>query len=257
MSRTNHFYYSYIGSKRSEIKEFESYLPMTSTNIFVEPFAGSAAVAFHLWQNNPNRQIVIGDRDPFLIELWDRVIDPLRLDETIEECQTFMDSITDKESYDSIVRRKTWISDFVANSYHSFRRGVYPANKPKINYRQLFAKPYTSFLRSPSVELYRGEFMDLCDRYKNDPSAFIFLDPPYVNDDNSYYSRDASTFDLETLYLYIQDLFKHPCKCMMIVSDRLLMRLLFKDYIKGSYAKRYSLSKKTTRHLIITNYTLP
>ena len=40
---------------------------------------------------------------------------------------------------------------------------------------------------------------------------------------------------------------------VLCLEDNWIIKLLFKDYIKAEYNKKYEMSKKKTTHLIITN----
>lgn len=253
----NHFYFSYIGSKRKELPQFANYLDMTNITDFIEPFGGSAAVSYHLHGTDPALTFHINDRDPFLLELWDRVLN--RRQETAEHLNTLINDVHDKHSYESLMRQKTWFSEMVGYSYMSYRHGLYPLDKPKKpDFVTLLNKPYSDFLESPRVHLTGNDFRDICEEYKDNEHAFIFLDPPYVNEDNTSYVSDfAGRFDFEESYLYMQNLLRTArCKILMIVSNRLVPRLLFADFIRESYDKRYSVSRRETKHLIISNYQI-
>ena len=47
-----HFYITYPGNKRSEMKGLYPYLDFTNIDTIVEPFAGSCAVSFYISQQN-------------------------------------------------------------------------------------------------------------------------------------------------------------------------------------------------------------
>jgi len=250
----NHFYYSYVGSKNSEIPQFAAWLPTDQSTAIVEPFAGSAAVSYHLWTLG-HRNIHISDRDPFLVELWRRVKDDDERRRLIDEATAAVAAINSKAEYDEFKKTKTFISELVGVTWYHFRQHMAPlkfTNKP--NFEELFNRPYTRFMQD--ITPIASDFVAACERWRNDPNAFIFIDPPYVNEDNNFYHNDGSIFDLEAMYTYLLDLMHSPCKVLIIVSDKLLMRLLFKDYIKGMYAKTYALSRKKCNHMIIANYEI-
>lgn len=249
--KKNHFYYSYIGSKYKEIPQLSEWLPTDNKTKIIEPFAGSAAISYHLWTLG-FRDIIISDRDPFLIELWNRVSNEETRIKLIKDLTKIVNKITNKEEYMTMIRNKNFISELVGSTWYNFRRNIYPENKNKPDFEEIYNRPYTNFIKD--IQFKENDFRTVCDLYKNDPNAWIFIDPPYVNEDNSMYHNDDALFDMETIYLYILNLLSCKCKVLIVVSDRLLMRLLFKDYIKGSYPKQYQFSKKKVNHLIITNY---
>lgn len=250
----NHFYYSYMGSKTSEIPQFNDYLPTDRNVTIVEPFAGSAAVSYHLWCNG-FRDIHISDRDPFLVELWRRVRDPEERGRLIDEATAAVAAIDSRESYKELIRSNTFISQLIGSTWYNFRRNVAPLSfDRKPDFTEIFNRNYTNFISDIHPE--ECDFIDMCERHRNDPNAFIFIDPPYVNEDNNFYYNEGSILDLEAMYTYLLDLLNSPCKVLIIVSDKLLMKLLFKEYIKGIYPKKYEFSKKKVNHLIIANWDL-
>lgn len=253
----SHYYYTFIGNKWKEIKKFEQYLCINEDTIFIEPFAGSAAVSYYLWKRNKCKNININDRDPLIWELWNIMRDDNKRIDKINEINKIVDNITTKEEYNRIVKIKskheTLNNRIIASTWYHYRPGIYPIDKKKPEYIKVLNIPYNDFLKSENVKQTCEDFRVICDKHKDNPNAFIFLDPPYVNEDNCFYFNDGATYDMESLYQYMHDLMKSNAKILMIVSDTLLSRLLYRDYIRGSYDKNYSLSKKKTRHLIISN----
>ena len=95
----------------------------------------------------------------------------------------------------------------------------------------------------------------MCDQYRDDPTAFLFLDPPYVNSCNDFYTDSKCVDDVDKFYSYLLELVqKARCRVMLVVNNALLMRLLFKDHIKHTYGKTYESTKRQAEHLVITNY---
>ena len=46
---TSHFYISYAGNKRREMKEIEPFIDLKGIKKIVEPFCGSSAFSFHIY----------------------------------------------------------------------------------------------------------------------------------------------------------------------------------------------------------------
>ena len=44
------------------------------------------------------------------------------------------------------------------------------------------------------------------------------------------------------------------CKVMLIINKNGITSYIYRDYIKGEYAKMYSMTLKETQHIIVTNY---
>jgi hypothetical protein len=106
------------------------------------------------------------------------------------------------------------------------------------------------------------DFKIKMEEYKNDESAFIFVDPPYFDSDNSYYGdystktgNDNVIKDNTGMYSYLAEYIKIcKCKIMIVVNNNELMTYIFKNYIKSTYNITYQICSKKTTHLVITNY---
>ena len=105
------------------------------------------------------------------------------------------------------------------------------------------------------------------EKFKNDETAFLFLDPPYMFWDNSGYERTFmvdkkdkkdfvnNRYDTTKIIIDIYEYFKiAKCKIMLIINKLYFIEWLFNGYIKGSYIKTYQLGKKKETLLIITNF---
>lgn len=101
---------------------------------------------------------------------------------------------------------------------------------------------------------------EVIEKYKNDPHAFIFLDPPYLDSNNTNYNMDARKADgeiVDNTYIYVcivEALKTAKAKIMLIINDNKLNRYIFNDFIVGEYDRVYQVTKRKTKHLIIVNY---
>lgn len=94
-----------------------------------------------------------------------------------------------------------------------------------------------------------GEYFVMFQKYKDDASAFIYLDPPYLSSDNSYYfsygsgkdkkvDQDKFIFNHTKVYIDILNFLKTgKCKVLMIINKNAIIEFIFKDYIKEEYLK--------------------
>ena len=62
--------FPYQGSKRNLAPKITSYLPLTSKQVLVEPFAGSAAVSVYAAQHFPDLNFWLNDIDEPLMDMW-------------------------------------------------------------------------------------------------------------------------------------------------------------------------------------------
>ena len=95
---------------------------------------------------------------------------------------------------------------------------------------------------------------------KASENDFIYLDPPY-DTIFSDYGNEKITGDFgEMEHRKLAEDFKNlSAPALMIVGETDLITELYSDYIKGNYAKSYSVNirnrfKSKANHLIITNY---
>ena len=143
--------------------------------------------------------------------------------------------------------------------YRGVNEHMPPLNGRKMNKMTAFLNPqfpFKQFLKK--CKIHNQDFREVMELYRHDKTALVFLDPPYVNSCNDFYSDSTCVNDVDKFYTYLLDYIETAeCRILMIVNDALLMRLLFKKFIKHSYPKQYEMrSKKCVNHLIITNYWL-
>lgn len=109
------------------------------------------------------------------------------------------------------------------------------------------------------TEIYNLDFEAFFEQVKPSSNDFIFLDPPYDSDFNTYAGNEFTKDDHRRLSLYLCN--KCMAKWMMIIKYTPYIYDLYKD--RGlsiqSFEKRYLVSfmnrnNKDTKHLIIKNY---
>ena len=101
------------------------------------------------------------------------------------------------------------------------------------------------------------DYTEVFKTYKDDPNAFLFLDPPYLFSDNSNYASQVRDTDMTQIIIDILEFIKYcKCKVMLIINKLNLLEYLFKDNIKGEYLRIYQISKKRAKHLVISNYDI-
>jgi site-specific DNA-adenine methylase len=101
-------------------------------------------------------------------------------------------------------------------------------------------------------------------KYKLDPLAFLYLDPPYNSKNTSTESYIAMSGEYHNYLLFIQEFINDPttkCRVMLNVDFTGDVYCRFKDNIKHHYPVRYSAqtsindkSKPPIYHTIILNY---
>lgn len=250
------FYFPYCGNKRNEYDHIKSFLPeMQNIHTIVEPFCGSCAVSFKIWKNaDENKKYHMNDINSYLINFY-KMIQEDKKEEILNELEQFK-KIT-KEEWNKIMRKKEKsVSEFILEKVWAKNLMCPIGYKPFPKLEKFRKKiPYDEFIKHS--HLTNQDHISIFEQYKNDDNAFLFLDPPYINSNNDEYKMDGVNFvgNMEELFLSILDILKNgKCKVMLVVNNRLLMKLLFKDFIKNKYEKTYSRTHKKDEHLIICNF---
>ena len=250
------------GGKRDEIKQFEKYIPPFET--YIEPFVGGGAVFFHL---NPQKS-VISDVHPDLIALY-RTIGRGEA----PAIRTFMETHPNEElEYYRVRDEFTPTTDIekACKFYYERKtcyRGMLRYNKKgkfnipfgrykTVNWNELNDIRYTEILSRTTI--LNSPFQDVFRDY-NDPSNFMFLDPPY---DSTFTDYGYCSFTQEHQRELAECFKATQNKCLMIIGKTPFIQDLYKDYIVDEFDKKYAFKLHSgrvgdeinTKHLIIKNY---
>jgi site-specific DNA-adenine methylase len=256
-----------VGSKRTDIKYYESFMPDALTiDICIEPYGGSGYNSLYLFSKNKNIKSIINDTDELLINFFtqiknntDTIIDGFNnLIIAYHSKEEFKNILTEfKENKSNNTRRA--ILYLFLNKFHGIKKFMYPLNK-KINIinKEKYAI-FFEWLKNTEFNLkdYTDTFKDIIN-YDINKKYFIFLDPPYLDSCNRFYNSHnncVSNYDNTTMYIDIKNYFKLTQKnTMLIINKNSITYYLYKKYLKGEYKKIYQYTKNTAIHLIITNY---
>jgi site-specific DNA-adenine methylase len=266
----SHFIYAYYGNKRSEIKNIINYFPPENTyNLVVEAFCGSSAVSFYL-----NKNSILNDLDKDLCDIYEYIKNN-DIQNTFNDSYSLVNDLknkgmTNREIIKNLKNDKSILS-ILALKFHerqlTYCKFFKNIRKPKkATKKQL---NFQSFIKNKCVILNKN-YLDIFESYKNNSNVFLFLDPPYLDSNNSYYYSESEIKenkhiinDNTKIFIDIVYLLKTAkCKIMMIINDNYLNRYLYDGFIKHTYDKQYSNTlnidnksyKRQTKHLIITNY---
>jgi site-specific DNA-adenine methylase len=262
----------YVGSKRTDIKFFESKMPNPNDiDVSVELFGGSGYVSLYLFSKNNKIKSIINDIDEQLINFFKEV--KRDFNAVIDGYNTLIEPKPSKEDFEKLKDeyfknesnnlRRAILYLFV-NKYHGIRKYMYPLesrhncqiSKDKFKVFQEWLKN-TEFTNENYDTIY-----EIINNNKSDKKFFILIDPPYFDSFNKYYISytDKLTNDniiKDTTGMFI-DIIKYLKECkkkmLLIINKNGITEYLYKDYIKGEYNKTYSLTKNKTIHLIIDNY---
>ena len=179
-----------------------------------------------------------------------------------------------KEKFNKIINNRkpndlqSW---FFYQKVYNFRKGVFPQTRKYGNYDIKKYRLLDDFFKNNKTYLYNGSYINILNKFKNDEKALIFLDPPYLDSFNSYYTNyndhrdeDGSLIDNTKMYEDIGDLLENnKSKVITIMNDIALIRYVYKKYYKKSYNKKYSYTQKVkdgnykdtkTQHAVFSNF---
>jgi len=251
------------GGKSDEIKQFAKYLPL-DYDTYLEPFIGGGSVYFHM----APAKAVISDVHTELIDLYQSIKNG-----HAQEIHQFMTLHPNNEATYYQVRDKMVINCSLDNAkrFYYLRktcfRGMLRYNKQgkfnipfgrydKINYSELLNLNYHQLLAQ--TEIFKTGFEYIFENYNN-PSNFMFLDPPYDSEFTDYGYCQFGKEDQKRLAACFKST---KIRCLMIIGKTDFIVDLYKDYIVDSYKKNYKFklyagrigSEINTEHLVIKNY---
>ena len=259
--------FKWSGGKKDEIKFFSQYFPK-DYETYLEPFFGGGAVYFYL---RP-KKAAISDVHKEAIDFYETVKNG-----KIDEIYSFMEkNRNEEETYYKIrsMDRKEKKLSQVENAcrFYYLRKTCYrgmmrynskgqfniPYGKYKTcNYENLKDKRYEELLKKTDIHF--GDFEYIFKNYDNE-NNFMFIDPPY---DTKFSDYGYCSFGRDE-HKRLANLFKKSkCKCLMIISETEFIRDLYKNYIVGTFDKKYKFRLHSNRvnnnnidklHLIIKNY---
>ena len=248
----NHFFFGYAGNKRREVKNIlESITDLSIYKTIVEPFCGSCAFSYYLSSLYPKKfKYVLNDNNKHLIELLKISRNKEKFDELIKKMNQMIIDLT-KEKYNEIAKKDELESWIIKNSIYTIRAGLFPLDyKNNKDFSKLEDCDIIKFLRNEDITISNEDGIKIIESYANDKKALIFLDPPYLNSCNCFYSNPKLNI---YEYLYNNPMKKYKCFCILALEDNWIIRLLFLKHKFISYDKMYEMSKKKTQHVLIIN----
>lgn len=251
-----HILFGRLGNKENEIKYFKEYLPLDAINI-VEPFGGTFAIIRVVYKDDKYNKFV-NDTDPAIYYIYTHPEEysnfSIKMNNIALSCKEnkhvnfkkFMEIINNDTTIDKdSICFKYWKDEKI------IKRNMIKSLQ-KINHDEalkLYKKINFSCLR----------YMEILMQHKNDPTAFIFIDPPYMFSDNSRYAMQQckSGTDITDILINIYEIFNDPntkAKIMLVINSLKIIKWLFDGFIKKEYEKNYTISKRQEKILIICNY---
>lgn len=252
----SHFINSYIGNKFKEYeKQYKSYIPFDGIRTVIEPFGGSGAMSFAIWREHKDLHFVINDISETTFKLYElyRTMAPEELKEKIDERCEYL-KVEEHWQAEKKKIKDNIFSYIIFNKFYGFRPGMYPKNKPvkwKYEWTKLQLEFY-EFINSPNVMISNKDWFEVFEEHKDDSTALLLFDPPYLESCNGYYDLERQANKNVYQFFAENDDNKFNSKIYFILEPNWIIKLLFKNHnFIFEYAKRYSLSKKITSHSLI------
>jgi len=247
------FILNYTGQKFKETKELDN-IDFSNYKTIVECFGGSFGFSRYLYEMKGLKDInyIIYDNDKELIDFYNYIKQLLiddKFDEFINKYNDIMNYIQENFNYKG---HKRFIVNKTAKEYiltiedkylkfmllkNIFRGGCSTiSDKKKLKFLDMIKT--TTFIHNS----FNKEDLD---KYNKD-TTLIYLDPPYILEDNSSYDNidDMKIFYEDIIYLFENK------KTIFIHSYNYLLNYVFGKYKKFEYTKKYRGSRKIVQHYV-------
>lgn len=262
-----------MGNKKYLLKKMIPLFP-TDYDTFVDCFVGSGVVFLNL-PDLENKKVVINDLEKDLIK-GHRL---LKKHTPTDKFEKYIEGVKQRTSKKNKTPFKESKSHFT-KIYNEIKEGTSTEDKlmklmitycggfsgNSVTNGIVYSLPFTK-LKKSTMEHFKNkmksvksmtsvDYKRVINKYKNDPNAFIYLDPPYEKSKGLY---DHYTIDFCKMADLLRDA---KCRWFLSINDSPYIRECFKDFnIKETSVTNFSgnsLRKKTTprKELFITNYSL-
>ena len=241
--------FRYFGGKTLLAPVISDLLP--AHEHYVEPFAGSLAV---LLAKQPSRQETVNDLDADLVTFWrilrDRAADLERVCALTPHSRVELDAAADTETCDDLERaRRVWVRLTQSRSHSMKQTGWKYVRATGYGARDLdtFVSrigPIAERLRGVSLE--SRDAFDVIRDYGSEPTACLYVDPPYLG------STRATNYRVEMLqddaHIALADTL-NECKASVVLSgyDAPLYADLFDGWHRVDLRGATTLSGDTDR----------
>lgn len=260
------FYFSWFGNKRTELSKIFDAVNMDDFDTIVEPFCGSGALMLECYARyGDTKKYVFNDTDVRLISMLNFI--------KANGSQPLYDYCANKlNAEDWKTHQKADLSDpynfFYWNRVKAgFHRGSIPTKWPSLKRNNKVELTDKCFM-SDSTSLTGDDWTECVNKYKDDPKALIFIDPPYFNSFNQEYygideiNKNKMAKDITTIFMDLLNYMETGKCCLISITNSFaLLDHVFKKFIHSKYVKTYNIpilidkkwSKKTTNHIVICN----
>jgi site-specific DNA-adenine methylase len=267
------FYFPYNGNKRREIKYVDEAVTQLiesgQINKIVEPFCGSGALSFFFFKKYGDRlEYHLNDNDDMLVKFLHEV-KRNGSRQFFEYVNTQCEGLTVERFKEIIAIGKEgrsmpeWFFSYKVYGTRQYMPPIIGGKRKYGGYQHSKYENMDAFFGSDSVHLTHGDYEDILEKFKDDPKALIFIDPPYMDSYNRDYmshkgnglNKDREMRDMTKVYVDIAELLENDvAKVLTIQNSNHITRRLYRGYLKKEYGKLYTLTRKRTNHAIFCNF---
>lgn len=262
MPRVQGFFFPYTGTNTREVrKNIYPYIEFEGINKIVEPFCGSSSFSRNIPDEiKPNiKSYHFNDIDPFLNEFITDVRNG-KIGDYVKHTKLICDEYKDNKKMD--------LMKYGFKYYLFFKKLLCRCGHlidlkkvAKIEEYETKMQPLIDFYKNENVKITTHDYLEILDKYKDDPEALIYLDPPYLDSYNGDYSaygevmKNKVIVDNTEMYVKIMKFMKKAkCRVYLSINSNALNKYLFRKLeIENEYDVLYNLSHKKTQHLLISN----
>jgi site-specific DNA-adenine methylase len=209
----------------------------------IEPFAGSCALSLDLFYRGMKKKYIVNDIDKdHICMLWH-----IKEHGTSKDLYEFVNANLNKETWQRIRdsnNKDTYEHFYSKRVTSTFSRPNMPAEfKQYIPFKtvEMTDRFFTE------AKITNRDWRRCIDRYKDDPRALIFLDPPYFSSFNATYInyKTNDRTDMTEMYVEILNYLKTArATIIMIINGCAILNHVYHDYIVKRYKKMYGSNHK-------------
>lgn len=241
--------------------------------VYVEPYAGGAAVALSLLMSEYVSRIIINDKDRSIFAFWHSVLNETeRLCQYIEETPVTMEIRREQRELQSIEKKKTadlfslgFSTLFLNRTNRSgiIKAGVIGGLEQTGNYKidarykkeELIARIRRIAAYADRVELHNEDAVDLVSKISHiaPQNTIMYLDPPYYKKGRGLYVNYYNDSDHRAIRDIITNV--DTIKWMVSYDNSCFIKSLYKEYRSQEFYLNYSANNngKGTEVLFFSN----
>ncbi len=253
----------WAGGKQQLLDELLSKTP-TRFDRYIEPFIGGGALFFSIRAKYPDREAIIGDSNPELINLYtvirDNVTDLISQLQGMRADEQVFYAVR-AQSYDGLTPVQRAARTIYLN--RTCFNGLY-----RVNRKGQFNVPYGRYVNPTicdtdnlyaasaalqGVEIALGDYKDVLAKYAR-AGDFVFLDPPYLPisayaDFKRYTKKQFYEDDHRELATEVQRLHELGCYVLLTNSNHPLVHQLYAPYTIEVFSTRRNISKMGSKRV--------